>query len=172
MKSLWLIAGPMGAGKSAVGRELRDALPRSVYLDGDWCWDARPFVVTEETKRMVLGNIRHLLAAFPNCSEYENVVFTWVMPSRAVVDAVLEGLPPCGVRAFSLTCSAPELERRLRGDILSGLRDGDAVRRGLSYLPLYPIPGTAEIDTTYLTAHQAAMRIIDWKGASRDGRGI
>lgn len=37
-KRLWILAGPMGSGKSALGRELRDALPRSVYLDGDWCW--------------------------------------------------------------------------------------------------------------------------------------
>ena len=44
MKRLWLIGGPMGVGKSRAGRLLRDRLPRSVYLDGDWCWDARPFV--------------------------------------------------------------------------------------------------------------------------------
>lgn len=47
----------MGVGKSTVGRLLQARLPRCVYLDGDWCWDARPFVVTEETKAMVLRNI-------------------------------------------------------------------------------------------------------------------
>lgn len=47
MKRLWLIGGPMGVGKSTVGRLLQSRLPRCVYLDGDWCWDARPFVVTE-----------------------------------------------------------------------------------------------------------------------------
>ena len=160
-KRLWILAGPMGSGKSTLGRELRDALPRSVYLDGDWCWDASPFVVTEETRRMVLGNIRHLLRSFLLCSEYENVVFAWVMPARAVLDAVLDGLPDCEVRAVSLTCSAGELCRRLDGDVLAGLREAGVSLRALSYLPLYPLPGTVELDTTGLSPREAARKIME-----------
>ena len=43
MKRLILIGGPMGVGKTAVGRALRNQIPNSVFLDGDWCWDANPF---------------------------------------------------------------------------------------------------------------------------------
>ena len=39
MKTLYLIGGPMGVGKTTAGRLLRDRLPHSVFLDGDWCWD-------------------------------------------------------------------------------------------------------------------------------------
>ena len=31
----------MGAGKTAVCRELQALLPRNVFLDGDRCWSAR-----------------------------------------------------------------------------------------------------------------------------------
>lgn len=64
MKNLILINGTMGAGKTTVSRALQKILPDAVFLDGDWCWDADPFLVTEETKRMVMENITFLLAQF------------------------------------------------------------------------------------------------------------
>ena len=57
MKNLYLIGGTMGVGKTTACRILKGLLPRAVFLDGDWCWDADPFVVTEETKGMVTDNI-------------------------------------------------------------------------------------------------------------------
>lgn len=57
MKELYLIGGAMGVGKTAVGQQLKRSLPNSVFLDEDWCWDADPFRVTEETTAMVLENI-------------------------------------------------------------------------------------------------------------------
>ena len=117
MKCLYLICGPMGVGKSSAGRLLRDRLPRSVYLDGDWCWDARPFVVTEETKAMVLRNIRFLLESFLRCSEYENVVLTWVMHRQEILDELTRKLPDCETIAVSLLCAEAELRRRLERDI-------------------------------------------------------
>ena len=57
MKRLYVIGGPMGVGKTAACRQLQQLLDRSVFLDGDWCWDAHPFQATEETREMVLENI-------------------------------------------------------------------------------------------------------------------
>lgn len=161
MKRLWLIGGPMGVGKSTVGRLLQARLPRCVYLDGDWCWDARPFVVTEETKAMVLRNIRFLLSGFLRCSEYENVVFTWVMHEQSIIDALTEGLPDCELRAVSLICPAGELERRLSLDIAAGLREPDVTERSLAYLPLYEALGTRKLDTGALSPAETAERIED-----------
>ena len=53
MKRLYMIGGPMGVGKTAACRQLQQLLDRSVFLDGDWCWDAHPFQVTEETRETV-----------------------------------------------------------------------------------------------------------------------
>lgn len=64
MKKLYLIGGTMGVGKTAVCQELKFKLNNSVFLDGDWCWDAHPFQVTEETKNMVMENICFLLNQF------------------------------------------------------------------------------------------------------------
>ena len=51
MKTLYLIGGTMGVGKTTVCQLLKQDLPNSVFLDGDWCWDASPFQVTDETKQ-------------------------------------------------------------------------------------------------------------------------
>lgn len=78
-KQIYILGGTMGVGKSTVSRVLKERLNNSVFLDGDWCWDAHPFQVTEETKRMVLRNICFLLNQFIRCSAYENVIFCWVL---------------------------------------------------------------------------------------------
>lgn len=75
MKTLILIGGTMGIGKTTACQCLKKALPRAVFLDGDRCWDADPFQVTDETKAMVEGNICYLLNSFLHCSAYENVIF-------------------------------------------------------------------------------------------------
>ena len=58
----------MGMGKTAVCRKMNYLLNNSVFLDGDWCWNADPFQVTDETKNMVMDNITHLLNNFIHCS--------------------------------------------------------------------------------------------------------
>ena len=107
MKTLYLIGGTMGVGKSTVAQRLRDTLPAAVMLDGDWCWSASPFIVTDETRTMVLDNICHVLNNFLRCSAYENVVFCWVMHEQAIIDAIRANLPlaetGCRVVNISLT---------------------------------------------------------------------
>ena len=68
MKTLYLIGGTMGVGKTTVSQQLKKDLANSVFLDGDWCWDADPFQVTDETKEMVMDNICYLLNNFLHCS--------------------------------------------------------------------------------------------------------
>ena len=158
MKRLILIGGPMGVGKTAVGRALRNQIPNSVFLDGDWCWDANPFTVTEETKAMVLENIRFLLGQFLQCSAYETVIFCWVMHQQNIVDAILSGLPldNVWVWAISLTAEPEELRRRLEEDVSRGLRQPDVVERGLTYLPAYGRMNTEKVDTTQLSPEVVA----------------
>lgn len=59
MKNLYLIGGTMGIGKTSVCQRLKSKLNNSVFLDGDWCWDAHPFRVTEETD----GDAKYLFSA-------------------------------------------------------------------------------------------------------------
>ena len=162
-KTLYLISGPMGVGKTTACRELNRLLPASVMLDGDWCWQAEPFVVTPETKRMVLDNICHVLTNFLLCSAYENVVFCWVMHEQEIIDAILAQLPveQCGtmVRAVSLVASEDALAQRIRADVSAGLRDEGAESRALAYLPRYRTLNTRLIDTTGLSSSEVAALI-------------
>ena len=61
MKKLYLIGGTMGVGKTTTCQILKRKLDKSVFIDGDWCWDMHPFMVNEETKMLVLENICMLL---------------------------------------------------------------------------------------------------------------
>lgn len=162
-KTLYLIGGPMGVGKTTVCRELNRLLPASVMLDGDWCWCADPFQVTPETKRMVLDNICHLLGNFLCCDAYENVVFCWVMHEREIIDEILSRLPledtGARVRAISLVASEEALRERIERDIRAGARDEDALSRSLAYLPRYRALNSELIDTTGRTPREVALSI-------------
>ena len=111
MKSLYLVGGTMGVGKTTTCRILRDRLDRSVFLDGDWCWDMRPFVVNAETRAMVMDNICHLLNNFLRCTAYDSIVFCWVMHEQGILDELLSRLDlgDCRVHAVSLVCTPEAL---------------------------------------------------------------
>ena len=158
MKRLYLIGGPMGVGKTTVCRALQRRLDRSVFLDGDWCWDAHPFQVTEETKAMVMENICFLLNRFLRCSAYDHVIFCWVLHQQAVLDGIRSRLDAsgCEVRPVSLICTVPALTARLEADIRTGGRQQDALTRSLAYLPLYDKLDTEKLDVSGLTPEEAA----------------
>ena len=98
--------GAPGVGKTATCRELQRLLDRSVWLDGDWCWMANPWIVTEETKKMVESNITYLLDRFLNCSEYRFVLLSWIFRSDDVFSHILDGLQATDflLQKFTLTC--------------------------------------------------------------------
>lgn len=149
MKRLYLIGGTMGVGKTAVSRQLLKILPHCVFLDGDWCWKAEPFQITEETKQMVLENIRFLLNQFLHCSTYENIVFCWVMHEQNIIEQILSGLnlADCEVVKVSLVCSEGVLRERLQKDVTCGIRHPDVIERSIQRIPLYGQLETVKIDT-------------------------
>ena len=150
MKTLYLIGGTMGVGKTAVCQEMKQAIPNSVFLDGDWCWDANPFQVTEETKTMVVDNICYLLNNFIHCSAYENIIFCWVMHQQDIINSLLEklDLKQCEVKVISLICDGETLKSRLQKDIDNGIRTADVIDRSIDRIPLYQGLNTIKIDTT------------------------
>ena len=166
MKRLYMIGGPMGVGKTAACRQLQQLLDRSVFLDGDWCWDAHPFQVTEETREMVLENIAFLLNNFLRCSAYDNVIFCWVLHRREIWEDLLRRLTePHVLRAVSLVCTPEALRSRLEEDICAGKRAPDVLDRSLAYLPLYDALDIRRLDVTDLTPRKTAERIRREGGA-------
>ena len=148
----------MGVGKTTTSLELKKILPKCVFLDGDWCWDMSPFIVTEETKKMVVDNISYLLNNFISCSEYENVVFCWVMHEQSILDDVLSRLNKndCKLHKFSIICTEKELISRITKDIQQGIRSREAIDASVPRLINYFQMDTVKIDVSEISSKEAA----------------
>lgn len=162
MKRIYLIGGTMGVGKTSVCQQLKRNLPNSVFLDGDWCWDASPFRVTEETKNMVLDNICYVLNNFIHCVFYDNIIFCWVMHRQDIIDTLLNRLDTanCEVKTISLTADESAIRDRLVNDVLNGVRTKDVIERSIEWMPLYQNLDTVKIDTTVRTICEIADEIM------------
>ena len=161
-KMLYLIGGTMGVGKTTVGQILKRRLPDCVFLDGDWCWQADPFKVTEGTKRMVLDNICYLLGSFLRQPEYRNIVFCWVMHEQGIIDEIMSRLDLRGCRVVCVSLMAGEdvLRARLEADVAAGVRESDVVCRSIARLPLYGRLDTIKVDTDGKRPEEVAREIM------------
>ena len=151
----------MGIGKTTVSQLIKRKLDNSVFLDGDWCWDAHPFQVTEETKKMVLENICFLLNQFIHCSAYQNIIFCWVMHEQSIIDQLLARINTdnLNVKVISLVCNEKALIKRLQKDIDQGIRTEDVLTRSLARIKLYEKLDTIKIDVSNLSVDEVAAKI-------------
>ena len=162
MKTLYIIGGTMGVGKITVSQQLKKDLNNSVFLDGDWCWDASPFQVTEETKEMVIHNICYLLNSFLHCSAYENVIFCWVMHEQSIINDIIKELDTenCKVKKISLIADESSLRDRLTVDITCGIRTTDIIDRSVRRISMYQALDTVKIDTSDKTVREITDEIM------------
>ena len=151
----------MGVGKTTVSQQLKKALPNSIFLDGDWCWDADPFQVTEETKAMVMQNICYLLNSFLRCTAYENVIFCWVMHEQSIIDKITDALDTrrCRIVKISLLVDELTLRLRLSSDVAQGLRSADVIDRSVARINLYQALDTIKVDTRNKTVQEIVHEI-------------
>lgn len=161
MKTLYMIGGTMGVGKTATSQQLKKELPNCVFLDGDWCWDAEPFIVTEETKKMVIDNICYILNNFIKCSDYENIIFCWVMHQQDIIDDIIIklDLSSCNLKNFSLIVDRENLVKRISHDIDVGVRKEDVIDRSMARIDLYHNLNTIKIDTSNKTIEEIVSEI-------------
>lgn len=159
MKTLIVVRGAMGVGKTELCKTLSKTLNNSFWLDGDWCWTMNPWTFSEENKTMVLSNIRHLLRSFLENSSSQFILFSWVLHDMAILDNILDSLTdePYSLRVLTLTCSKEALTSRLqkRG------RE-DLIEKGLQYLSLYSEQeqDVLTLDTTKLTPAEIQEKIL------------
>jgi len=146
-KSLIVVNGPMGVGKTTVCQLLVESLPGSTaWLDGDWCWMMHPFRVTDENKRMVEDNIAHVLRGFLDNSSFDQVVFSWVIHRTEILDNLLSRLGDVDFRLCWYTLVADPLALRER--IVAEGGGDTAIEASLERLPLYASQPSRKIDTT------------------------
>ena len=161
MKTLYMVGGTMGVGKTTTCTLLRDSLDRCAFLDGDWCWSMHPFVVNEETKALVEDNICHILNGFLRCTAFDSVVFCWVMHDQSILDGLLKRLNLRDVRvvSVSIVCSEDALRQRLIRDVEAGRRTPDVIARSVQRLKLYDLLDTVKLDVSAMPPEEAAQRI-------------
>ncbi len=161
MKNLIFINGTMGAGKTATCKELLKHLPHAVFLDGDNLWDMHPFIVNEETKAMVMDNITHTLNNFLACSEYENIIFCWVMHRESITTDLLAGIHESydHFYKFTLTLNEETLKKRIARDVEMHKRQEGDFKRSADRLALYDEQDTIKINTNGKTILKVATEI-------------
>ena len=163
MKTLYFIGGTMGVGKTTVSQALKRSLNRSVFLDGDWCWDMHPFSVTPETKRLMQENIVTLLNNFMHSPAFDHVIFCWVLHQQEIIDNLLKqiDLSNCRVINLSLVSNAENLRERLQKDIDTGLRQNDILERSIARLPFYENLDSHKIDVSGKSIEQIVSEILE-----------
>ena len=162
MKTIYLIGGTMGVGKTTVSQQLKKVLPNSVFLDGDWCWDADPFQVIEETKAMVMRNICFLLNSFLHCTAYKNIIFCWVMHEQSIIDDIIDRLDTGDARVIKISLMIDEtnLRKRLSADIARGIRSNDVIDRSVARIDMYQTLDTIKVDTVNKNVYEIVSEIL------------
>jgi hypothetical protein len=112
---------------------------------------------------MVNSNIAHLLNGFLTCSEFENVIFCWVLHQQHILDDLIDALNVNGwtTHRFSLVSTEQALIERLNRDVAAGKRDSDITERSVARIPLYDELDTVKIDVSTISPADAARRIAE-----------
>ena len=113
-----IINGPMGVGKTSVGKCIAKKYPGTAFIDGDWCLDIHPFVGNRETKAMAVDNILHMIENYKNCSVCRMIVLVWLMDDQWVRERIENGISgmKLEVRSVTLVCDQEELIYRWKND--------------------------------------------------------
>lgn len=162
MKRLFLIAGPMGIGKTTTAKLIANKLKNSICLDGDGFWVYDPNNITEESKKQVIQNIINGLNKHIQENKYTNIIFTWIMHQQFIIDSIVSKLNLKDIKLVIVTldCEEKELIHRINKDIKLGLRKQDVIERSLSRSKDAKNNKTIHIDVTKLSVEEVADKII------------
>ena len=160
MKAI-VLNGPMGVGKTSVGKYIAETNEGTAFIDGDWCLDLHPFVGNHETKTMAIDNILHLITNYQKCSHCKMIVFVWLMDDEWVRQSIIDGISLMGLEPqyVTLMCDRDELIRRWKNDDKCDWRTDEWLAVSLKSLPQFAQLEN-QIDTTGLTIPEIAKSII------------
>ena len=156
-----ILNGPMGVGKTTVGKYIADHHPGTAFIDGDWCLDIHPFVGNQETKAMAVDNILHMIDNYQKCSVCSMVVLVWLMDEPWVIQKITQGLSAmqAEVKNVTLVCSQENLIRRWKDDHNCEWRTDEWLNVSLKSLPGFASMDNT-IDTSGLPVEQVAELVM------------
>ena len=158
-----VLNGPMGVGKTTVGKLIADRNPGTAFIDGDWCMDLHPFIGNRETKAMAVDNILHMIGNYRQCSACRMVVLVWLMDDAWVREKIRDGLAAlqAEVQSVTLICDRESLIRRWNDDRNCAWRTNQWLEASLASLPGFAaMENENMIDTSGLSAEQVAEIIL------------
>lgn len=156
-----IINGPMGVGKTRIGKYIATKYAGTAFIDGDWCLDIHPFVGNRETKTMAIDNILHMVDNYRKCSICKMIVLVWLMDEQWVYQKVAGGIADMGldVKSVVLVCGQRDLADRWENDKNCEWRTPEWFEVSLKSLSLFSSLENG-IDTSSLTVEEIADRIM------------
>ena len=156
-----ILNGPMGVGKTAVGKYIADHTPGTAFIDGDWCLDIHPFVGNRETKTMAVDNILHMIENYKNCSECKMIVLVWLMDNEWVYNSIIDGIKKLEleIKSVTLTCGRTALTERWHNDKTCPWRTDDWLKISTDSLDYFSSLDNT-LDTSSLSIKEVAEKII------------
>lgn len=158
MKTILLILGPNGIGKSTTAKGILDRLPNAALVDSDWCRAMNPYDMDT-----VINNMYAMIKNYFDNQKIETVILPYGFHGdrKQRFNVVVDKLQKAGICftifAVVLSCSFDEMITRSQKD----MRDSKRIKRGVEntfhFYDEYDYP---KIDTTDLTAEQTAEKII------------
>ena len=155
-----ILNGPMGVGKTVVGKYIADHTPGTAFIDGDWCLDIHPFVGNRETKTMAIDNILHMIGNYKKCSECKMIVLVWLMDNDWVYNEIIEGIKKLDleIKSVTLTCNTTTLTDRWHNDKTCPWRTDDWLKISKDSLAYFSSLDNT-LDTTNLSIEEVANQI-------------
>lgn len=159
-----ILNGPMGVGKTTVGKYIADRNPGTAFIDGDWCMDIHPFVGNQKTKAIAVDNILHMIGNYLNCSVCGMIVLVWLMDDSWVIQRMMDGIAAlrAEVKYVTLVCDKETLLSRWESDRISDWRTDRWLDASLKSLPQFANMNDA-LDTSSLSVEQIADLIMQQK---------
>lgn len=156
-----IINGPMGVGKTTLGKYIAEKYEGTAFIDGDWCFDIHPFVGNRETKTMAIDNILHMVDNYRKCSICKMIVLVWLMDEQWVYQKVVGGISDMGleVKSVVLVCDKNNLIDRWKNDKKCEWRSQEWLEVSLKSLLFFSSLENG-IDTSDLTVDTIADMIM------------
>jgi len=164
MKNLILVCGSNGIGKSTACAMLNIKLPKSAFIDSDYCRHMNPFNFTDEEVEIVISNISTMMINYFRCSTIDNVIFQYGFHGirKQIFASILDVLSANQITyrfcPIILSCDLDENLRRMKADN----RDEGQIKRAIENTrTIYDEYDYPRLDVTHLSVDEMANHILD-----------
>ena len=158
---IFVLNGPMGVGKTAVGKYIADKNPGTAFIDGDWCMDIHPFIGNDETRMMAVDNILHMIDNYSKCQACKMIVLVWLMDDPKVYESITEGISKLGLDMKSVTLISDKetLISRWKNDRVCEWRTDEWLEVSIKSMPYFESLDNT-LDTGGLSIKEVADMIL------------